>query len=264
MDALRRAGGLTIAAMIAIVALAIVFWMLLISPQREEAARLGDQIATVEASLASHRAEVRAGEAARRRFPVDYGRLVVLGKAVPGGDETASLLVQLNGMADSSSVKFDDLELNSRGGGSGEEAASVSSSPGGTPVSATEAAASLLPLGASIGPAGLAVMPYTLTFEGSFFQIADFIERLDAMVKTQNEKVTVDGRLITVNGFSLTAEGEGEGAKSSSGASPTLTATFEVTTYLTPPSQGATAGATPSGPAESTATPAAATTGGAP
>ncbi|HET7574733.1 MAG TPA: hypothetical protein VFJ99_06430 [Solirubrobacterales bacterium] len=264
MDALRRAGTLTIVAMVAIVALAIVFWTLLISPKRDEAAKLSEQIATVEVSLASHRAEVTEAEAARKTFPAQYQRLVVLGKAVPGGDETASLLVQLNGMADQSGVAFNDLELSSEGGGSGEEAPAVPSSPSGTPVSATEAAASLLPLGASIGPAGLAVMPYTLTFEGSFFQIADFIEKLDAMVKTQNEKVTVDGRLITVDGFSLSPEGEGGEGSKSSGSSPSLTASFEVTTYLTPPSQGTTAGASPVGPAEATATPAAVTTGGTP
>ena len=40
------------------------------------------------------------------------------------------------------------------------------------PATPTEAAASLMPLGASIGPAGLAVMPYNLIFNGTFFQIA--------------------------------------------------------------------------------------------
>lgn len=264
MEALKNSKNLTIVAAIAIVVLAVAFWMALLSPQREEAAKLGEQIETVEASLAGHREEVAEGEAARRQFPVEYQRLVVLGSSVPGNDETASLLVQLNGLADRAGVKFDDLELNSEGGGSGEEAAAPQSAPGGAPVSATEVAASLLPLGASIGSAGLAVMPYTLTLEGDFFQIADFIERLDAMVKTQNEKVTVDGRLVTVDGFSLAPEGEGEGPASSSGGSPSLTASFEVTTYLTPPGQGTTAGATPSSPAEPTATPAAATTGGAP
>lgn len=265
MEALKNSKNMTIVGAVVIVALALVFWTQLLSPKREEAAKLGDQIETVEASLASHRAEVETAEAARRRFPGEYQRLVVLGKAVPGGDETASLLVQLNYLANRSGVRFNDLQLSSEGGGSGEEAAPPPS-VGGTPVSATEVAASLLPLGASIGPAGLAVMPYTLTFEGDFFQIADFIEQLDKMVKTQNEKVLVDGRLITVDGFSLSPEGdEGEGSGSSSGgSSPSLTASFEVTTYLTPPSQGTTAGATPSSPAASSATPAATTTGGAP
>jgi hypothetical protein len=266
MNALKNSKNMTIVGAVVIVALALLFWTQLLSPKREEAVKLGGQIETVETSLASHRVEVEEAEAARRRFPAQYQRLVVLGKAVPGGDETASLLVQLNGLADRAGVRFNDLELNSEGaGGSAEEAAAPPSSPGGTPVSATEVAASLLPLGASIGPAGLAVMPYTLTFEGDFFEIADFIERLDKMVKTQNEKVLVDGRLITVDGFSLSPEGEGEGsAPSSGGGSPSLTASFEVTTYLTPPSQGTTAGATPSSPAASSATPAATTTGGAP
>lgn len=256
---------MAIAGGVVIFALALLFWTQLLSPKREEAAKLGDQIETVEASLASHRAELETAEAARRRFPVQYRRLIVLGTAVPGGDETASLLVQVNDLADRSGVKFNDLELSSEGGSeSGEEASVPRSSPGGEPVSATEVAASLLPLGASIGPAGLAVMPYTLSFEGDFFQVADFIEELDKMVKTQNEKVLVNGRLVTVDGFTLAPEGEGEGSGSSSGGSPTLTATFETTTYLTPPSQGETAGATPAGPAESTATPTAATTGGAP
>ena len=49
-------------------------------------------------------------------------------------------------------------------------------------------------------------MPYTLTFNGSFFQIADFIKGLDSLVKTTNEEVAVDGRLITINGFSLRSD----------------------------------------------------------
>jgi Tfp pilus assembly protein PilO len=264
MDALKNPKNAAIVGGVVIAALALVFWTQLLSPKRDEVVKLDAQIETVEASLASHRAEVTEAEAARRRFPGQYQRLVVLGKAVPGGDETASLLVQLNGLADRSGVRFNDLQLNSEAGGSAGESSAPPSSAGGSPVSATEVAASLLPLGASIGAAGLAVMPYTLTFQGNFFQIADFIERLDKLVKTQNEKVLVDGRLITVGGFSLAPEGESEGSASTAAGSPSLTANFEVTTYLTPPSQGETAGATPVGPAESAATPASTTTGGAP
>ena len=51
-------------------------------------------------------------------------------------------------------------------------------------------------------------MPYTLTFDGDFFQVADFIKGLDSLVKTENEKVAVDGRLLTVNGFSLAADAD--------------------------------------------------------
>jgi Tfp pilus assembly protein PilO len=242
-----------IAAMLLVAALATVFWILALSPKREEASKLDAQVKQLESSLSQHEAEIATSEEARRQFPTDYQHLVVLGKAVPSDDETPSLLVQLNEIAVKSEVRFQTLNLE---GGSESETSSLSTE-GGESVSATEAAASLLPLGASVGPAGLAVMPYQLTFTGNFFKIADFIKGLDSLVKTTNEKVGVDGRLITINGFSL---GEDPEAKF-----PALQASFSVTTYLTPPTQGPTAGASPEGPAEPpTAVPASTTTGGAP
>jgi len=252
MSALRKSSNLTIVAMLAIAALAIGFWLLLMSPKREEAAKLDKEVQAAEVSLAQHESEVAAGEEARQQFPVEYQKLVVLGKAVPGNDETASLLVQVSGIAERTGVHFRDIKLTSSG--TEEEAAPPVSSTG-TTVSATEAAASLMPLGASVGPAGLGAMPYTLTFDGSFFRIADFIKGIDSLVKTQSERVAVDGRLVTVDGFSLQA---------ASGGFPALTATFAVTTYLTPPGQGPTAGASPASPEGATATPAAATLGGTP
>jgi Tfp pilus assembly protein PilO len=255
MAALRNAGSLTIVAMLVVAALAVAFWVVLLSPKRDEAAKLGSQIERTETSLAQHRAEVAAAEAARKQFPVDYQKLVVLGKAVPGNDETASLLVQVSGIAERAGVEFQDIALESSGASGGGEVAAPLSGPSGTPVSATEAAAALMPLGASIGPAGLAVMPYTLTFNGSFFKMADFIKGLDSLVESHDEEVAVDGRLVTIDGFSLTAGENGF---------PALKATFSITTYLTPPSQGTTAEASPSSSPEAAATPASTTTGGAP
>jgi Tfp pilus assembly protein PilO len=236
---------------IAIAVLAGVFWTQLLSPKREEAKELGVQIGQVKSSLAQHEAEVAQAEEARAEFPAEYQRLVVLGKAVPGDDDVASLLVQLNGIANSAGGKFLNLKLNGSGG---EEAATPpATGAGGESASPTEVAASLLPLGASVGPAGLAVMPYEVNFTGDFFKIADFIKGLDALVKTGGESVTVDGRLITIDSFTLEADQEK--------GFPALQASFSLTTYLTPPSQGVTAGASPSTPL---ATPAATTTGGAP
>jgi Tfp pilus assembly protein PilO len=245
-----------IGTMLLVVGVAFAFWTLALSPKRDEAAKLGAQVKQLESSLAQHQSEVEVAEEARKDFPVAYQRLVVLGKAVPGDDETPSLLVQLNRISEKAHVRFETLQLEPGSGSESEsEAASVPPSANGEPVSPTEAAASLLPLGATIGPAGLAVMPYKLTFKGDFFKMADFIEGLDALVKTTNEKVAVDGRLITVNGFSLNEAEAGF---------PGLKATFAITTYLTPPSQGLTAGASPEGPEGVTSVPASTTTGGAP
>jgi len=241
-------------AILALVVLAGAFWMLLISPKREEASELGKKVETLEASLSQHQAEAETAEAARREFPTNYSQLVVLGKAVPADAETSSLLVQVQHISERSHVRFEEINLASEGG----EAASAPApaAEGGELASPTEVAASTMPLGASIGPAGLSAMPYTLNFTGSFFHVADFIHGLDKLVKTTNANVSVDGRLITVNSFELAPSEEGF---------PKLTASFSITTFLTPPEQGLTGGATPSGPAPTaTATPAASTIGGTP
>ena len=249
-----------IAAMLVIAAIGVAFWMLALSPKREEVQKLDAQASKLKSSLAEHRAEVSQGLDARREFAVDYEQLVVLGKAVPGDDDTASLLVELNRISKHAGVRFNEFTLVP--GGTGPEAApppaapeAGSSTPASLP-SPTEVAASTLPLGAAIGPAGLGVMPYTLDFKGKFFELADFIKGLDSLVKTKNANVAVDGRLITIDGFSLEAD--------PNKGFPHLEASFEVTTYLTPPDQGLTAGASPSGPAPSTATPASTTLGGTP
>jgi Tfp pilus assembly protein PilO len=243
-----------IVALIAVAVLVAAFWMLALSPKREEAKELGTTVENLETELAANRAEANEAEEAREGFPVDYRQLVTLGKAVPGDDDTASLLVQLNRVAKRSQVKFGTFLLKSEGG-TAEPAPEAPSTEESATVSPTEAAASTMPLGATIGTAGLGVMPYKLTFEGDFFQLAGFINGLDSMVKTKTSALAVDGRLVTIDGFNL--------QRSSTADFPVLKATVSVTTYLTPPEVGVTAGASPSGPAApTTATPASTTIGG--
>jgi len=251
-----------IVAMIAVAVLAAGFWVLLLSPKRGEVSQLDQQVVQQEEALSIHRSEVQRGLEARSAFPAEYQQLVVLGKAAPADDDTASLLVQLNRIAQKAGVRFQTFVLAAGSGGEAPtpetaesaEAPAAEGSPASYP-SPTEVAASTLPLGASIGPAGLAVMPYTLVFKGSFFRVADFIHGLDSLVRTENSEVDVTGRLITIGGFSL-APDENVGF-------PALEASFSITTYLVPPTQGVTGGATPASP-EPTSTQVSTTTGGTP
>jgi Tfp pilus assembly protein PilO len=238
-----------IAAMLAVVVLAATFWVLALSPKREEASKLGKAVDRAEAALAQDRQALVVAEAARADFSDDYRQLVTLGKAVPGEDDAAALIVQLQAIAKRADIRFQEFALE----GSGEDAEATPAAPvGGTePAPPTEVAASLLPLGAEVGPAGLATMPYTLRFTGRFFHVADFIAGLDKLVDAKSATVAVDGRLMTINGFALTS--------TPSHPFPNLAATFSLTTFVTPPTQGVTAGATPVGPL-TTGTPASMTT----
>jgi Tfp pilus assembly protein PilO len=243
-----------IVAILGVAALAIAFWVLALSPKREEASELSAEAGQLRVALSEAQAKAVEAAAAKREFPADYRHLVVLGQAAPAGDETSSLLVELTGIADKAKVDFNSIQLEGSGETSSAAVAPTESSPatpapsapGSVPAAATvpptEAAASVMPLGAKIGQAGLGVMPYSLTFSGNFFQIANFIKGIDSFVHAGGQNVAVSGRLVTINGFSLnTPQGEEE--------SHQLDANFAVTTYVTPPEQGLTAGATSSAPA---------------
>ena len=130
---------------------------------------------------------MQAGETARKSFPRDYHRLVVLGKAVPVDDETPSFLVQLQNISERTGIEFESINAGSGGGGTAAAPTTTSATP-------TEGSASLLPIGASVGSAGLPTSPYTLTFDGgNYFQIADFMAGIDGLVNTRKGRIPPTG-----------------------------------------------------------------------
>jgi Tfp pilus assembly protein PilO len=221
----------TALAVVAVVALAGAFWLLLLGPKREKASELSEQTSSLRSEVATEQQRAAAALVAKRDFPRYYTELVLLGKAVPAEAATPSLLVQLNGVSAKADTSFQSIVA---GGGGQEATASV-------PVAGE--AGTLSPIGSTVGPAGLSAMPYELQFSGGFFGIADFIEGLNSLVRTKNGAVVAKGRLVTIDGFNLAPPSEEKEVTDE------LKATFAVNTYVTPPGQGLTAGATPAGPA---------------
>jgi hypothetical protein len=86
--------------------------------------------------------------------------------------------------------------------------------------------------------------------------VGDFLADVYELVEAGGGKAHVHGRLLTVDGFSLSPV---EAAATASGADPTLNVSLVATTYLTPAEQGLVAGATPGAPAPTTPAPATAT-----
>ena len=111
----KKKTNLMVGAMLLIAAVAAAFWILALSPKREEASKLDAQVTQLEGSLAQHESEVATAKEARKEFPVNYQHLVVLGSAVPSDDETPSLLVQLNHIANHAGVRFQTLKLEASG-----------------------------------------------------------------------------------------------------------------------------------------------------
>lgn len=241
----------TILVGVAVLGLLAAAWFMLLSPKRAELTKLNEEVAELELSAGEQEQLALAGEAAKASFDANYHRLVVLGKAVPGDDDTASLLVQTSALAGRAGLEFRTLNLSAGGveapapptaaaETTADAPAGLDPSGAAAPAPATEAAAATLPIGATVGAAGLPVMPYDLTFKGQFFDIVDFLAALDKQVRVVGDGGVVDGRLMTVDGFSLKG--------SATDGFPHLDASLHVTTFVAPADQGLTAGATPAAP----------------
>lgn len=229
----------TIVAIAVVVGLAVAFWALLLAPKRDKADELSTQTTRLSAETATEEGRAIEGEEAKTEFPREYQQLVLLGKSVPGDAATPSLLVQLNAAGAFSETVFQSIVT---AGEESSETATPAVPAGSAPIPPTEAAAALAPIGATVGPAGLLAMPYKLEFDGQFFDVAEFIQRIDSLVKTKDGVLVADGRLITIDGFTM------KPLQSEGGYTPRLETNFSVTTYVTPPGQGLTAGATAAGP----------------
>ena len=214
---------------VAALALVVGSWLLVISPKRDQASKLGDQVGAAQAALATARSQVAAGEAAKGTFARDYTVIAQLGEAVPTDDNVPSLIYQVQNAASDAGVDFRVLKLVP---GSSATAAAA-------PAAATPAPGGAVPPGSPVAP-GFPTLPFTFTFVGNFFHLADFFALLQRFVVASSKHVSVSGRLMTITSISL--------APASSGF-PQISATVSATAYLVPAAPGLLNGATPAGPA---------------
>lgn len=198
------------------------FWLLALSPKREEAAVLSEQIAAKQVELDTARLLVANYEQAREAYPVNYATVARLGKAVPADDDVRSLVVQLDAAAKRSNVDFELIDV-------GKGAATPDA---GAP------ATDVIP-GASVNAAGFSTLPMSFAFRGSYFELSTFFTRLERFVTVSNRRIDVTGRLLLLQSIALVPDDEGF---------PHMRAQINATSYLVPAAQGLTAGATAQGP----------------
>ena len=222
---------------VAAVAAIGVYWFLLLAPKREEAAGLAEQVTQKQGEIVQAEAALVGYRAAEQSYKVNYASVARLGKAVPADDDVRSLVVQLEDAASSSKVDF----------------RSITVSGGGAPEPGTAATGKAPPPGSkTVGAAGFSGMPFTLEFTGSYLQLSKFFSHLERFVEVDDTgKLDVTGRLLRVESVQLLPSGGGH---------KNLTAEVSATTYLTPPAEGLTGGATAAAPATSTTVTGGATT----
>ena len=262
-----------IALLLVPVMLVAAYWFMVLTPKRDEASKLGETLVAAESRRDAAEASLSQAEASKSDYAKDYATVVRLGKAIPSDVDMPSLLVQLDRAAEGTNIRFAKIAAGPRSAaGAAPAAASApddssteapASDAGGAdattaPGQATEAANDSAAAGSSdatpADPAGatagttaagsgsaLDTVPLTFSFDGRFSDLANFFHEMKRFVRVANDQVEVDGRLMKIDGFTF-----------DSSTFPTITATVTATVYLAPKAQGATAGATPEGPAPAT------------
>jgi Tfp pilus assembly protein PilN len=191
-----------ITAVVAIVLIAA-WYFLLLSPARTELSDLNDQIQSQQSALATAQQEVARLEAYKKTAPQSRAEIVRLGKMLPESEGIPSLIIELTRTADASGVNLDSI---TRG----------VTAPG--------------------TPFGLQSVALQVT--GRFFDVEDFLYRLESYVAFRNASFRVTGRLLEVKTLSIS----GGGDATTSDSAPPLTVTIELNAYLWAGASSAAAG----------------------
>lgn len=229
-----------VAMVVAVVVALAAVWLLAVSPERKQAAKLQSQLATASAQLTAAEGQVASARTAQASYAAAYASIVSLGKAVPASREVPSLVYQLAQASRQRHVDF----------------ASIATSTSGTSGAASASAAT-----ASTTLTGFTQMPFTFMFTGTFFDLYKMFEGLNSFTaRTSSGTLRVSGRLLTIQSVKLAPTVSAGETAASPGESELLTGTITATAYVLPATQGLTGGATPGAPAgsASSATPAAA------
>jgi hypothetical protein len=279
---------------VGLLALAAVFYLMILAPKRKDASDLQDQITSLKTSISEENQVADFGEQARQHFPVYYGRLVVLGKAVPEEADTASMMVQLNAVAHDTRVSFRGLKLGSDSSGAGTGSSSTPAAT--TPTSPTGAAAAAGSAG-STGSTGSSTAPTSTSPSSGTTPAsststpaaaATAVPATESAVAAQPIGAVVGPGGLPTLPYTLNFKGSffdvanfiggvdglvdlhhASGQVGANGRLMTvdgfslglsqnldkLNADFAVTAYTVPPLQGLTAGASPSGPSPASPVP---------
>ena len=249
-------------------------WFMLLAPTRAEVSATQAQVLEATSRRDAAVATAAAAEQARVRYPRDYASVARLAQAVPPDEDVAALLRGLDSLARSHKLDIRTIALSEAeakepapaaapadpaSGGEAKaqdgaasapaakpQAPAATDAPAGTDAAAGSdgAAAAQAPAGTAVGTAGLLAMPFTFTAEGSYLPLQRFLKALHARAKHANGHIKVDGRLLTIDGFSFVAGRDGF---------PQLGALVSATAYLEPDPGGVIDRSTPRGPASALA-----------
>ena len=167
-----------------LILLAVAGYFLLVGPKKHEAKSLSNDITELNSEITQARSQATQAAGLSKILVADYNKLQT---AMPGSPQIDELSLQLFSVAQAAGVRFDSI----------------------TPGTITDTST-------------YEVIPITLVFQGNFYDLSNFLFRLQSLVLVENHKLSAKGRLFTVDQISF-SQGEG--------GFPKIAATLQVDAY---------------------------------
>ena len=150
---------------LAILMVAAVAYMVVIRPKRAESGRLDEQIAEMQMKVSAAQLASRHQQQATT---IKVADVFEVSKAMPDTDDMPGIILDLNSVAEATGIKFLSIQP---------------SAP--TPKT------------------GYSAIEITLTFEGNYFDLTDFLFRLRNLVTVRDGRLSSAGRLFTLDTMSM-------------------------------------------------------------
>jgi Tfp pilus assembly protein PilO len=170
---------------IVILIVAAVAYMVVIRPKRAEAGSLDEQIAEMQMKVTA------AQLAARRQYAtttIKVADVFEVSKAMPDTDDMPGIILDLNSVAEATGIRFVSIQP---------------SAP--TPKT------------------GYSAIEISLSFEGNYFDLTDFLFRLRNLVTVRDGRLSSSGRLFTLDTLSM---------KEGKAGFPSISAGLTVSAYV--------------------------------
>jgi len=144
--------------------IAMVGYLLVVSPQRSRAAELDGQVESTREQITERRAASRNPET-----PIRFAELFALAKAMPDEEDVPGVLLELSRLADETGMSIK----------------------------------SVIPGQRKSGTDGFSRLPLDIVVEGDFYDLSDFLYRLRTLVSVRDGRLDASGRLFAVDAVDL-------------------------------------------------------------
>ena len=164
---MKRKIPVSIVAAIALIIIAAVGYMVLIRPKGAEITKLDGQVATLQTEIAAA-TKLSGTSKGHSATAIRVADLVRLAKAMPDEPDMPGIILELNSAATAAGVTFSAIQP-------------------GTPAAGN----------------GYTVVPISLTFDGSYYELTELLFHLRNLVTVRDGVLDASGRLLTVDAVSL-------------------------------------------------------------